>query len=199
MRFTFVSLIFYLYLCTNKIIKMDIGSKSGYPSSSLSNFAGHRFIFDDVECNSMEGFLQSLKFKDVNMQAEVCKLIGKKAKFKGKNKKWWKTQTLYWKGIELKRDSEDYQALLDSVYNAMYEQSESFRNALKATNNATLTHSMGKNKKSETVLTESEFCKRLTLLRDNGKIESRYPGNDWRTISVKLERPLIDKIITLEL
>lgn len=37
---------------------MDIGSKSGYPSSSLSNFAGHRFTVDDVECYSMEGFLQ---------------------------------------------------------------------------------------------------------------------------------------------
>ena len=73
---------------------MDIGSKSGYPSSSLSNFAGHRFIFDGVECYSMEGFLQSLKFKDPNMQIEVCKLIGKKAKFKGKSKKWWKNPSI---------------------------------------------------------------------------------------------------------
>ena len=42
---------------------MDIGSKAGYPASSLSNFAGHRFVIDDVECYSMEGFLQSLKLK----------------------------------------------------------------------------------------------------------------------------------------
>jgi hypothetical protein len=41
-------------------------------------------------------------------------------------------------------------------------------NALKATNNANLTHSIGKNKTSETVLTSSEFCKRLMYLRDNG-------------------------------
>ena len=74
---------------------MDIGSGSGYPSSALSNFAPHRFVIDGVECVSMEGFLQSLKFQDIEMQKHVCTLVGKKAKFKGKKKKWWKTQTLY--------------------------------------------------------------------------------------------------------
>ena len=57
---------------------MDIGSKSGYPSSSLSNFAGHRFIFEDVECNSMEGFLQSLKFKEIPIQEEVIRFVTEK-------------------------------------------------------------------------------------------------------------------------
>ena len=149
---------------------MDIGSKAGYPASSLSNFAGHRFVIDDVECYSMEGFLQSLKFKESLIQNEICKLIGLKAKFRGKPKKWYRTQTLYWKGAEYKRDSKDYQLLLDRAFEAMYNQSESFRNALKATGKATLTHSMGKNKQSETVLTTSEFCRRLLQLREYGYI-----------------------------
>jgi hypothetical protein len=42
----------------------------------------------------MEGFLQSLKFKSIDMQEYVCTLVGMKAKMKGKNKNWWKTQTL---------------------------------------------------------------------------------------------------------
>ena len=42
---------------------MDIGSGNGYPSSALSNFAPHEFELDGVKCASMEGFLQSLKFK----------------------------------------------------------------------------------------------------------------------------------------
>ena len=67
---------------------MDICSGTGYPSSALSNFAPHQFIIDGVECNSMEEFLQSLKFKDVDMQKAVCLLVGKAAKFKGKKKKW---------------------------------------------------------------------------------------------------------------
>ena len=65
---------------------MDISSKSGYPSSSLSNFAGHRFTLDDVEIFSMEGFLQGLKFKNPDMQAEVCKLVGYGAKKRGGKK-----------------------------------------------------------------------------------------------------------------
>lgn len=40
---------------------MDIGSGTGFPTAALSNFAPHPFIIDGVECNSMEGFLQSLK------------------------------------------------------------------------------------------------------------------------------------------
>ena len=149
---------------------MDIGSRNNYPSSSLSNFAGHRFEIDGVLCYSMEGFLQSLKFKNKDIQESVCKLIGSKAKFKGKHKKWWKTQTLYWRGVEIKRNSQEYQDLLDKAYQCMYDQSESFRDALKASMNSTLTHSMGKKNKNETILTVSEFCSRLTNLRDYGKL-----------------------------
>lgn len=75
---------------------MDIGSGNGYPSAALSNFAPHPFILDGVEIASMEGFLQSLKFKNVDIQKYVCTLVGKAAKYKGKDKKWWQTQTLYW-------------------------------------------------------------------------------------------------------
>ena len=74
---------------------MDIGSGSGYPSVALSNFAPHPFVLDGIEIASMEGFLQSLKFKNVDMQKYVCTLVGKAAKYKGKDKKWWQTQTLY--------------------------------------------------------------------------------------------------------
>jgi len=77
---------------------MDIKSGCGYPASSLSNFTPHPFVMNGVECASMEGFLQSLKFKNPDMQKHVCTLVGKKAKFKGKKKKWWRTQTLWWKG-----------------------------------------------------------------------------------------------------
>jgi hypothetical protein len=47
----------------------------------------------------------------------------------------------------------------------MFEQSESFKKALIASGDAVLTHSMGRNKINETVLTVREFCSRLTKLR----------------------------------
>ena len=143
---------------------MDIGSGNNYPASALSNFSPHPFEIDGVHCNSMEGFLQSLKFQNVEMQLYVCTLVGKSAKFKGKKKKWWKTQTLYWQGKEISRDSKQYEELITKAYDCLFE-NENFQKALKATKNATLTHSMGKSKKSETVLTESEFIYQLNRLR----------------------------------
>lgn len=144
---------------------MDIGSGTGWPSAALSNFAPHPFVIDGVACASMEGFLQSLKFKEPDMQIEVCKLIGKAAKFKGKKKKWWKTQTLYWQGQEFKRNSQEYQDLLDRAFDAL-AQNTGFQKALLATGKATLTHSIGKSKIQETVLTKQEFCSRLMKIRE---------------------------------
>ncbi len=144
---------------------MDIGSKSGYPSSSLSNFAPHAFVLDEVQCASMEGFLQSLKFSNPDMQVEVCKLVGITAKRRGSKKNWKTTQTLYWRGKPYKRDSEDYQKLLDRAYYAL-SQNDSFQRALLATGNSSLTHSIGKNKINETVLTVQEFTSRLYKLRN---------------------------------
>ena len=102
------------------------------------------------------------------MQKEVCKLVGKAAKFKGKKKKWWRTQTLWWQGVEIARSSQEYQDLLDRAFNAL-AQNNGFRTALLATGNAVLTHSIGKNKITETVLTRQEFCSRLTKIREGLK------------------------------
>ena len=144
---------------------MDIGSGHGYPADALSNFAPHPFVLDGIECNSMEGFLQSLKFSNPDMQREVCKLVGRAAKFKGKKKNWYVKQVLYWQGKEIPRDSDEYQILLDRAYMAMATQNRGFQSALLATQNAALTHSIGKTKTNETVLTRSEFCSRLIKIR----------------------------------
>lgn len=153
-----------LAVCTRRS-NVDIGSGSTYPSCALSNFAPHAFEIDGVQCASMEGFLQSLKFSNPDMQIHVCTLVGKSAKFKGKKKRWWPTQTLYWKGVPIHRASEAYQNLLTRAFDAL-GQNSGFQRALAATRNSTLTHSMGKNKISETVLTEREFCNQLYRVRD---------------------------------
>lgn len=100
---------------------MDISSKGKYPANKLSNFASHRFIIDGIQCNSFEGFLQSLKFKSPIMQIDVCKLVGFAAKKKGSEKNWQKDQTLYWQDKEMKRWGAEYQELLNRAYNAMFE------------------------------------------------------------------------------
>lgn len=151
---------------------MDIKSGKEYPSGALSNFAPHKFTFRGVECASMEGLLQSFKFKNPEMQKEVCKLIGRQAKAKGSNKDWKTSQTLWWNGNPIKRDSQEYQDLLDDAYDSMSRDSESFRKALLASQNAVLKHSIGKSKKNDTILTVSEFCSRLMKIRQRLKNES---------------------------
>jgi hypothetical protein len=144
---------------------MDIGSGSGWPSASLSNFSPHGFVFRGIICASMEGLLQSFKFSSPEMQIHVCTLVGKAAKFKGKKKKWFRTQTLWWQGKEIDRHGAEYQALLDEAFDCLFDQNESARRALLASGDAVLTHSMGKSKESETVLTVREFCSRLMRIR----------------------------------
>ena len=109
-------------------------------------------------------------FNYILIQKYVCTLFGIHSKSKGRNKKWWQKQELYWQGVVYKRDSEDYQSLLDRLYQSVYDQCEGFRKALKATGKAKLTHFIGNNKRSETILTTSEFCSRLTKLRDYGTL-----------------------------
>lgn len=145
---------------------MDVGSGQGYPASALSNFTPHPFVFDGVECSSMEGLLQSFKFDKPHIQVEVCKLVGIRAKRRGqkRNKAWKQVQKLWWKGKPYDRKSREYQELLDSAFDAL-AQNTSFRGALLASGNSSLTHSIGNSKQSETVLTEREFCSRLEKIR----------------------------------
>jgi len=145
---------------------MDIKSGSGYPAGALSNFTPHPFVFRGVEVSSMEGFLQSLKFKEPDMQKHICTLTGIAAKRSGAKKNWQRHQVLWWDGEPIARDSQEYQDLLDEAYHAMFSQNTKARNALLATGDAVLKHSIGRTKINETVLTRQEFCSRLTTIRD---------------------------------
>ena len=145
---------------------MDIKSGKPYPAGALSNFAPHPFVFRGHEVNSMEGFLQGLKFKSPEMQLEIFKKVGIGAKRSGKGKNWQRTQTLWFQGEPIKRESQDYQDLLDEAYVAMFTQNNKARKALLATGKAVLKHSIGWHKANETVLTRTEFCSRLTEIRD---------------------------------
>lgn len=148
---------------------MDIHSKKAYPANALSNFSPHPFIFRDFPVNSMEGFLQGLKFKNPDMQVHVFTLVGMSAKKKGANKNWYRDQTLWLMGHPIERKSDHYQVILDEAYESMFRQNEKAKNALLATGDAVLTHSIGKRKQNETVLTEHEFISRLTNIREKLK------------------------------
>ncbi len=145
---------------------MDITSRGVYPASALSNFAPHRFVFEGIICNSMEGLLQSFKFEDRRMQTRICKLTGKKAKIRGRTRTedWSRVQKLWWNNRTYDRGADEYQDLLDRAFAALAK-NRSFRRALRATGSEKLTHSIGCPDPKVTILTEREFCDRLTRIR----------------------------------
>ena len=146
---------------------LDIKAKAPYPAGALSNFAPHAFKLEGILCASMEGFLQSLKIEDRAEQERVCGLVGSMAQSLGRTYDWSVTGTLWWRGQPYDRLSEDYQALLDRAYQALFNQSETFRNALAASGDDRLTHSFGKTDPCLTILTVDELCSRLERLRRN--------------------------------
>ena len=136
---------------------VDIGSNGAYPACELSNFTPYSFV-------SMEALLQGLKFEGIEKQNKIFKLVGIQAKFKGKKRKWYLDQRLYWQGKPMMRDSEEYQSIVEEAFNAL-AQNNDFQRALLATGNRRLYHSIGKNDPTKTILTEEEFCSILTKIR----------------------------------
>ncbi len=148
---------------------MDIGSKCKYPLDVLSNFTETNLEYDGVAIRSIEGFLQALKTPDIDTQKEICSLVGyaaKKAGNKLKKKNIYDGEHLYWQGRTFSRHSEEYQKLLKRIYALKYSEDINFRNALNKTGNHVLTHSIGKDNPSQTVLTTNEFISLLLSLRN---------------------------------
>ncbi len=151
-------------------VAIDVYSRGKWPENELSNFYPHSFVFDGVQCAGMEGFLQSLKYKDYDKQREICDLSGRDAKDRGCGN-WIFNQDLYWKGKQYNRHGMDYLRLVHNAYDAMYSQCETFRHAIKATSKKRLFHTIGKTDPRETVLTEAEFIEMLDSMRDRLKLE----------------------------
>lgn len=137
--------------------EIDIHSKGEYPANILSNFYPNGFTFDGVQCASMEGFLQALKYRNADKQKQVCGLVGNEAKAAGGKKRLWKlTGNLYWQGKKYKRKSKQFDELRRAAYKAMFG-NQTFRTALESVKCKELTHSIGKHNKRFTVLTVEEF------------------------------------------
>lgn len=148
--------------------QIDVRYGSEPPINCLSNLYPNAFVFDDVECASMEGLLQAFKIKDFDKQRQMCALTGFEAKSSGAKVDWQSSQRLYWRGVSYDRMSDDYAALLKYAYKCLYQQNEQFREVLLSTKGFELTHTIGNNMKPATILTQKEFCDILSDLRDKG-------------------------------
>lgn len=163
----FTPRIFYIY-----IDELPDEIKNFINSSGLLDSLSAFLKKDDSDrvymlCNSMEGFLQGLKTDKAHIQLSISLDVGLKAKRRGskRNKSWKREQTLWFFGYPMKRNSDLYQKILDIAFESLFK-NKKFKENLLSTKGMVLTHSIGKRKITDTVLTTSEFCSRLTKLRD---------------------------------
>ena len=169
---------------------VDIWSKSDYPADVLSNLCSNGFRFEGMVCGSMEGFLQSLKQKDKDKQRQICSMKGKNAK-KMTSTGWQTEQIIWWKGVAIDRQSNEYMQLVRRAYLAMFEQSERFRTALMSTRGQKLFHSRGESNPFKTIMTENELCQILTEMRDN--YDKRDKGIERKKrVFVDMDNVLVD-------
>lgn len=170
---------------------LDIRSNGLYPSNVLSNLCSNGFRLDGMICGSMEGFLQSLKQKDINKQRQICSMKGGNARKKSVTS-WQTDQIVWWKEQPIDRQSEEYQALIRRAYQAMFNQSERFRAALMSTRGVTLTHSTGEQSPYKTIITPDEFCGILMEMRDNYDKRDKQLPKRKPIVFVDMDNVLVD-------
>ena len=136
----------------------------GSLSKLLSNLYHYEFDFRNLHLCSIESFFQGIKFKDPSIQQAIFRYSGTDAYHiqAASSYNWKETGYVYWQGEAVKRDSEQYDLLVDEVYISAL-QNPLYRQALKNVTKSII-HSMGKTSKSETVFTRYEFERELNSL-----------------------------------
>lgn len=138
-----------------------------YPFSKLlSNLFNYEFEFRGFIMNSLECFFQGIKFKDKDVQTQLFKYSGKDLIYlkETNDYDWRETGIVYWQGEEIRRDSKEYDDLVTELYVSAI-QNIFYRNAIKKCS-VPIVHIIGKDLKSETVLTRYEFEFMLNCLHE---------------------------------
>lgn len=137
------------------VIEASKSSKDGY------------FNYGGKNISSVGAFLTAIKVESPEIQDLILKMSQDNLKQISKNiTPKYQVRNLYWKGNVIKRDSQEYQNLLDRAYDARYCADFNFRRALKVSKGHKLLHTKGKTDILDTILTQNEFLQRLNSLRD---------------------------------
>ena len=141
---------------SSKWINISYGLHNNY-SRLLSNLFPYEFTFKDCKFNSIEGFFQGIKYKDIELQKQVFKYSGRDALAlkSASSYDWTISGNIYFLGKEIKRDSKEYDDLVTELYISAL-QNKLYRNALKNCK-LPIIHPIGIESKEETTFTRYEF------------------------------------------
>jgi predicted NAD-dependent protein-ADP-ribosyltransferase YbiA (DUF1768 family) len=159
---------------------MNISSKGPWPCNVLSNFAATPFVIDGVQCNSAEGFIQALKFPNLEMQKHTCSLVGIAAKKAGKSaaERIRLRRKVWWHGKEFEFRSPEHFELIERALRAKFTQSDRAKRTLLATRDATLTHEVGQSANALTSLPATVFIRILYKIRAEVQAEAHQKLRD---------------------
>lgn len=143
---------------------IDITTATQYPENRLKPTEPHSFRLDNKTCCSLESVLQAMKFRNVRDQQLICSSPAQIARLKGNKVNWKTNQKLYWNGTEYRRDSEEYQTLLDNIVNAL-STNMGFMSSLNASTAESFTCSELGDDPTQTPMTSEEYCSRIISLR----------------------------------
>lgn len=144
---------------------INVGYKLKGPYSKvLSNLFPYEFTFRGKKLNSIESFFQGIKFKNKRMQDFVFKYSGLDSNnIKVANDyDWKKTGVIYWQGKSIKRESEEYDDMIDELYISAI-QNPLYRGVLENCDKDVI-HIIGAESKKETVFTRYEFEYQINCL-----------------------------------
>ena len=146
---------------------IDVGyrNRGDFPQM-LSNLFPYNFKFRGKKLASIENFFQGIKFKDKKTQNHVFTYYGTQAVHikAASNYDWKETGEIYWQGKAIKRESKEYELLIDELYISAI-QNPLYRNILSNCDKQII-HSIGENDKKETTFTRYEFEFELNCLKD---------------------------------
>lgn len=150
---------------SEKWINVGFKLKGAY-AKVLSNLFPYTFTFKGKKLSSIEGFFQGIKFKNIEMQNMVLEYSGMPSNCikVASDIDWQKDGIIYWQGEPIKRDSKEYDDLVDELYICAI-QNPLYRNVLKNCPKDII-HVMGAENKEDTVYTRYEFEKQLNCLKD---------------------------------
>lgn len=153
---------------TTTMKKIDLGITKQGIGRKLSNFYLYPFVLDDVQCSSMETFIQCLKYPNFDTQLKMASMAKSFDAYKEGQRTgngWKDTQTIWWRENPIQRGSERYYLLMARAYDACYDQNIKFREALLSSEFDVLTHDIGKHDQTQTLLTVSEYLHNMYRLR----------------------------------
>jgi len=148
---------------------LNISSKSkDWRAKRLSNFSDDPFVIDGVEINSVEGFIQGIKFYENHHYRRECfraNTIKEKLRAQYLGRKMAEKKFVWWKGEKIKYGSRKHHKLIERAIRAKFEQNREAMRALLATRGIKLIHQIGQRELKKSSLPAKLFCKILTKIR----------------------------------